>query len=442
MSSEASITRRKLLGGLAIGGATTAAGYQFLPAKFVPAPILEQRTKWRSIPKVDTALPVSPEAVAESRDHLEAVIDRAESAWENVDDSDIDSEQEEFDRTLENSVEVAREYLSEAEGADPTTDTLRTLRYGVGRAAWSLAAARAISEDYDPDALRKQSDGLLGRIDDFANSISYEVADPRRGLAYFYRTERKILFARMNADNVPGEDADESDFDHDVIVQAIRGLIDGRRWLRDAKAVYKSHRSNLDETGDENGSTTDLEGHLDRTWQDFAERIDNLLPDREEAIDEYFTDDEGPRERAVNELFSNGYSEATDARSLSFANRSGLLALVAVEHATSLQHARGFQSAMADLEREFSDGSVGMALAARKKREAVGRLRTLLADSDDPITRELVARPREEIAIGDWPLGANPDFESEHPYAAAYAMYSLAAANLANTAAVRELLLP
>lgn len=436
-----SITRRKLLGGLAVGGTATVAGYQFLPAKFVPDPILEQRTKWRSVPKVDTSLPVSPDAIAESRNHLRQTIDQAEAAWEQVDDSDVDSEQEEFDVTLENSVESARERLAEAEGADPTTDALSTLRYGVGRAAWSLAAAKAISEDYDPDALRKRSKRLLEEVDSFVDSTAYEVADPRRGLAYFYRTERKIMFARMNADNVPGEDADESVFDQDVVVQAIRGRIDAQRWLRDARAVYESHRSNLDAAA-EDGSTTDLETHLGQTWQDLAERIDTLLPDREEAIEEYFTDGEGPRERAANELFSNGYSEATDARSPSFGNRSGLLAFVAVEHAMSLQHARGFQSAIGDVEREFSDGSVGMPLVARTKQKAIGELRDLLAESDDPITRELAARPREEIAIGDWSLGANPTFESEHPYAEAYAMFSLAAANLATTAAVRDLLLP
>ncbi|WP_135825218.1 hypothetical protein [Halorussus ruber] len=433
-----SLTRRRLLGGLAVGGTATLAGYQFLPATFVPAPVLEQRTKWRSIPTVDSSLPVAPEAVAESRQHLRTTIDRAEEAWSEVDESDVDSEQEEFDMTLQNSVEVARDQLSEAEGADPTTDALDTLRYGVGRAAWSLAAAKAISEDYDIDALRERSEVLSEEIESFVSSISYEVADPRRGLASFYRTERKIMFARLKADNVPGEDADENDFDHDVVVNAIRSLIEGQRWLGDARSVYEAHGSTIDGAEE----TTDLEGHLDRTWRGLAARIDDLLPDRETAIERYFTDDEGPRERAVNELFNNGYSAATDAYPPSFGTRKGLLAFVAVEHAMALQHARGFQSAMADLDREFSDGAVGMALVARTKRRALGELRDLLAESDDPITRELANRPREEIAIGDWSLGANPKFESEHPYAEACAMFRLAEANLATTAAVRDLLLP
>lgn len=82
-----------------------------------------------------------------------------------------------------------------------------------------------------------------------------------------------------------------------------------------------------------------------------------------------------------------------------------------------------------------------MALAERTKREAVTRLRNLLGD-DDPITRDLVARPREEIVIGDWPLGANPTFDSEYPAAEAYAMYLLADENLRHTPEVLDGLIP
>jgi hypothetical protein len=442
MPSTSPVTRRKLLGGLAVGGATTAVGYRFLPAKFLPAPILEQRTKWQSVPKVDTALPVAPAALDESRDYLRETIDRAESAWEQVDDSDVDSEREEFDTSLESTIETGREQLAETEGADPTTDALRELRYGVNRAAWSLAAAKAISEDYDLDALRERSDGLLGEIDGFIDSMSYEAADPRRGLAFFYRAEHKLLFARMKAGNVPGEEADESVLDQDDVVEAIRSLIQGRRWLGDAKAVYEFHRSNLDEMDAETGTTTDLEAHLDRTWRDFAERIDGLLLDREEAIERYFSDDEGPRNRAVNELFNNGYFAGDDARPPSGDLRSGLFAFAAVEHAKALQHALGFRSAMERLDSAFADGEVGMKPVARTKREAIGQLESLLADANDPITRELADRPREETTIGDWSLGVNQQFDSEFPRAEAYAMYVLAAENLAHTAEVRDSLLP
>jgi hypothetical protein len=442
MPSTSPVTRRKLLGGLAVGGATTAAGYRFLPAKFLPDPILEQRTKWRSVPKVNTALPVAPAALDESRNHLRETIDRAESAWEQVDDSDVDSEREEFDTSLQSTIEIGREKLAETEGDDPTTDALRELRYGVNRAAWSLSAAKAISEDYDVDALRERSDGLLGEIDGFIYSMSYEAADPRRGLAFLYRAEHELLFARMKADNVPGEEADESVLDQDDVVEAIRSLIQGRRWLGDAKAVYEFHRSNLDETDAETGTTTDLEAHLDRTWRDFAERIDGLLLDREEAIERYFSDDEGPRNRAVNELFNNGYFVGDDARRPSGDLRSGLLAFAAVEHAKALQHALGFQSAMERLDSAFADGEVKMKPVTQTKREAIGQLESLLADANDPITRELADRPREETTIGDWTLGVNPQFDSEFPRAEAYAMYVLAAENLAHTAEVRDSLLP
>ncbi|MFC4451763.1 hypothetical protein [Halorussus aquaticus] len=438
MPSE--LSRRTLLGGFAVGGtAASVAGYRFLPPDILPAPILEERTKRRSVPEVDTSLPVAPEALESSRAHLREVVDRAAAAWENVDESDVDSEQEEFDRGLESSLEIGREQLAETEGADPTTDALSALRYGVNRAAWSLAAAKAISEAYDLGTLRRRSKRLLGEIDDFVASTSYEVADPRRGLAYCYRTERAIHSARLKADNVPGEDADESDIHQRGVVEAIRSLAQGRRWLSDAKAVYHAHRSNVADAG----RITDLEPHLDRTRREFADRIDGLLLDRTTAIERYFPDDggEGPRERATNELFNNGYSSA-GARPPTGRLRSGLLALAAVEHAKALQHARGFTSAMERLDSAFADGGVGMALAARTKREATDRLRRLLADADDPITRELAARPREEIAIGDWPLGVNPQFESEYPHAEAYAMYLLAAENLERTSEIRDALLP
>lgn len=432
-----SITRRRLLGGLAGSGIAGFAGYRFLPADFVPTPVLEERTKRQSIPTVDTSLPVSPDALADSRDHLRDLIDSAEAAWEEVDDSDVDSEQEEFDLSIENSVGVARDSLSDAEGGAPTTATLRDLRYGVSRAAWSLAVANAITEEYDPETLREQSGTLAGEVNDFADATSYEVADPRRGLAFLHRTERALYFARLNADNVPAESGD-SESDHDQVVSAIRSQIEGRRWLGDARALYEAHRANVADAGE----TTDLESHLDRTWQDLAERIDDLLPDRETAIDRYFTDDEGVRERATNELFSNGYHAATDAHPPSFGRRTGLLARTAVEHARALQHGLGFQSAMERLDSAFAEGEVGMAFAARKKSEAVDRLRDCLGESDEPITRELAARPREEIAIGDWSLGVSPKFDSEYPHAEASAMYLLASENLRHTGEVQDALLP
>jgi hypothetical protein len=430
-------TRRQLLGGIAVGGAATYSGYRFLPAEFVPAPILEQRTKRQSVPAVDTSLPVAPDALTESREHLREVVDRAEAAWEEVDESDVEAEREEFDRSLESSVEIGRERLAETEGADPTTEALESVRYGVNRAAWSLAAARAISEDYDPEDARERSNALSTDVNDFANAVVYGTVDPRRGLAYLYRAERAVFFARMKADNVPAKESGE-EFDHRTVVEAIRSEIEARRWLRDAQAIYDFHRSHV---ADADGSA-DLEAHLDRTWQDFAERIDGHLPDRETAIERSFTGDDGPRERATNELFNNGYSAADDAHPPSFGSREGLLAYVAVEHAKALQHARGFTAVMGRLDSAFADGEVGMALAARAKREAASRLRDLLADSDDPITRELAARPREEITIGDWPLGANPTFESEYPYAEASATYLLAAENLRHTPEVRRALLP
>lgn len=436
-----SITRRRLLGGLAVGGATTAAGFRYLPAKLVPTLLLEQRTKWQSVPKVDASLPVAPRALAESRDHLQEVIDRAEAAWEQLDDSDVDSERKEFDRSLESTLETGREKLAESEGATPTTDALRDLRYGVNRAAWSLAAAKAISEEYDTERLGERSKALYRDVNEFADSMSYEVADPRHGLAYFYRVERALKFARMDAYGklyVSGESVTKSEYRYRDVVETIRGEIEGRRWLGDAKAVYEFHRSNVADAA----TTSDLEAHLDRSWQSFAERIDDLLPDREEAIERYFSDDGGPRERATSELFSNGYAAGDDARPPSGDLQSGLLAFAAVEHAKALQHALGFRSAMDRLDSAFADGEVGMALAARTKREAIGKLRNLLAKSDDPITRALAARPREEIVIGDWPLGVNPKFESEFPHAEASAMYLLAAENLGHTAEVLDSLLP
>lgn len=435
------LTRRRLLGGLAAGGTATYSGYRLLPANLVPAPVLEQRTKWRSVPKVDTALPVAPEALADARNHLREVIDRAESAWEQVDDADVEGEREEFDRNLESTVDTARDQLSEAEGADPTTDALSTLRYGVNRAAWSLAAAKAISENYDTATLGERSKALYRDVNDFVNATSYEIADPRHGLAFLHRTERALHFARLEAHGgvyFSGADLAKSEYSHHDVVETIRGEIEGRRWLGDAKAVYDFHRSRVADAG----STADLRDHLDRTRRDFAERIDALLLDREKAIVRYFPDDEGPRELATRELFNNGYSAADDAPSASFEVYSGLLAFVAVEHAEALQHAEGFASAMDRLDSAFADGGVDMALAARTKREAIDRLRDLLADADDPITRELAARPREETVIGDWSLGANPTFESAYPYAEAYAMYVLAAENLRHTPGVRDALLP
>lgn len=438
-----SITRRHLLAGLAGGSALGLTGYQLLPATLLPTLILEERTKRQSIPTVDTTLPVSPNALTESRDHLRGVIDRAEAAWEQVDESDVDSEHEEFDRNLESTIDTAREKLDEAERAAPTTETLRTLRHGVNRAAWSLGAARAIAEDYDFETLGEQSEALYSDVNDFADEMRYEVADPRRGLAFLHRTERGVYFARMKSHGrvyMSGEQPAESEYDHDDAVEAIRGAVEGRRWLGDARAIYEAHRANVAKA--EAGETTDLEAHLDRTWKDCDDRIDSLLLDREAAIEQYFTDDEGARERATNELFNNGYSAADDAYSPSNGLRTGLLARTAVEHAKALQHALGFQSAMERLNSAFAEDEVGMAFAARIKREAVDRLWKLLAESDNPITRELVTRPREEIAIGDWSLGVNPQFDSEYPHAEASAMYLLAAENLRHTAEVRDALLP
>ena len=435
------LSRRRFLGGFAGVGAASYSGYRFLPATVLPDPVLGVRIERIDVPAVDTSLAVAPDALASARDHLRDVVDRAESAWANVDDSDVSGETEEFDRSLESTLDGAKKKLSATKDAEPTTEALKELRYGVNRAAWSLAAAKAIAEDYDADSLRERSEALFRDANDFVDATSYDVADPRRGLAYLYRTERVVHFARMSAHGgtyFSGESVGKSEYDHREAVEAIRGAIEGRRWLGDAKAVYDAHRSNLADAG----RTTDLRDHLDRTWRGFAERIDGLLPDRETVVERYFTDDEGARNRAANELFNNGYSGADDASPPTRTLRRGLLALAAVEHAKALQHARGFRSAMDALDRAFSGGSVGLARAEQTKRTAVRRLRTRLDESNDPLTRELLARPREEIVIGDWPLGLSPTFDSKYPAAEAYAMYLLASENVRHTADVRRLLLP
>lgn len=438
------LTRRRLLGGLAGGSAAGFAGYRLLPANLLPASVLQIRTERRSIPEVDTSLSVSPDALDDSREHLQAVIDRAEAAWDGVEDSDVDSDSEEFDRNLESSLDTAREKLDEAEGAALTTDALQTLRFGVDRAAWSLAAARAITEDHDAEELRERSRSLYRDANDFAESMSYEVADPRRAIAYFYRTERAVHFARLKSYGqvyVSGEEVGESEYSHRNAVEAIRGAIAGRRWLGDAEAIYEAHRSKVAEAGA--GETTDLESHLDGAWKQISDRIEAEFPDRETAIERRAErNEEGARGWATRKLLNNGLFQAYDAYPPSHGLRSGLLAYVAVEHAKALQHGLGYRSAMERFERTFSDGEVDAAKVDRTKRQAVSRLAGLLADADDPFTRELAARPREEIAIGDWPLGVNSHSDSEYPRAEAYAMYLLAAENLAHTPEVRDALLP
>jgi len=439
-----SLTRRRLLGGLAGGSALGFTGYRFLPANLLPSPLLELRTERMPIPEVDTSLPVDPSALDDSRDHLRDVIDHAEAAWENVEDSDVNSQNEEFDRSLESTLDTARAQLDEADGADPTTDALRILRLGVNRAAWSLGAARAIADDYEVADLNERSTSLHRDANEFVDATSYEVADPRRGLAYLHRTERACYFARMQAYGqvyISGEQVAKEEYDYREAVEAIRGAIEGRRWLGDARAIYEAHRANVDEGAV--GETTDMEAHLDETWRTVADRIEREFPTRDAAIERFAErDDDGAENRAVNDLLHNGLFQAYDARPPTQGLRDGLLARSAVEHARALQHGRAFQSAMERLDAAFADGGVDAALAADTKREAVQRLRKLLDDSDDPLTRALAERPREEIAIGDWPYELQGSRDSEHPHAEAYAMYLLAAETLRHTPDVRSVILP
>ncbi|WP_115863964.1 hypothetical protein [Halorussus litoreus] len=439
-----SLTRRRLLGGLTGGSALGFTGYRFLPANILPSPLLELRTERMSIPQVDTSLPVAPSALDDSRDHLRDVIDRAETAWKGVEDSDVQTQNEEFDRNLGSTLDAAREQFGEAEGADPTTDALRILRLGVNRAAWSLGAARAIADDYEVAALNERSTGLHHDGNEFADATSYEVVDPRRGLAYLHRTERALYFARMKAYGqvyLSGEQVAKEEYDYREAVEAIRGAIEGRRWLGDARAIYEAHRANVDEA--DAGETTDLEAHLDETWRSVADRIESEFPTRDAAIERFAERaDEGAHERAVTDVLHNGLFQAYDARPPRQGLRNGLLARAAVEHARALQHGRAFQSAMERLDGAFADSGVDAALAAGTKREAVRRLRNLLDDSGDPLTRALAERPREEIAIGDWPYELQGPRDSKHPHAEAYAMYLLAAETLRHTPDVRGVLLP
>lgn len=440
-----SLTRRRLLGGLAGGSALGFTGYRFLPANVLPSPLLELRTERMPIPEVDTSLPVDPSALDDSRDHLRDVIDRAESAWEAVDDSDVNSQNEEFDRSLESKLDAAREQLDGAEDADPTTDALRTLRVGVNGAAWSLGAARAIADDYEVAELNERSTSLHRDANEFVNATSYEVADPRRGLAYLHRAERALYFARMQAYGqvyISGEQVAKEEYDYREAVEAIRGAIEGRRWLGDARAIYEAHRANVDEAG--SGETSDLEAHLDETWRTVADRIEREFPSRDAAIERFAErdDGDGAKNRAVTDVLHNGLFQAYDARPPTQGLRNGLLARSAVEHARALQHGRAFQSAMERLDAAFADDEVDAALAADTKREAVRRLRNLLDDSDDPLTRALAERPRQEVAIGDWPYELQGSRDSEHPHAEAYAMYLLAAETLRHTPDVRSVILP
>ncbi|MFC4358681.1 hypothetical protein ACFO0N_12090 [Halobium salinum] len=398
------ISRRRLLGGVAtaglVAGGTLAVGAE--SPTTLPDLLTDTATKLYPTPPEITALwrPTVTEGHArEAVDLLADTVSEGERLWERTDT-------DEHFLGAGGWLENARESLGEAK----YHDALFEAGYGLQFAGESLGVARARLGRADLGSLADRGFGLLDRVDALAADLDpYPVSDPGRDLAWYYRIERDLVFARFDADwgteameaarngvdDANGPEAEEYS-PRDVGTLTGR-LLQGRLHVRTAERFRDLLAERLD--GD-TGDTTDYADHLRSATGEFRAEIE-ALPSRGEIRSSYLdeVDDDGrygpygfARSRLAMWCFDSDYRFGWD-------DSDGLLTHRAVETSKAVAQRRAHEFALDRLVVGPDDEGFDSGHTLAEKRRARATYRSVVGSDPPPLLTRQVKRAVEDLQV-------------------------------------------
>lgn len=401
-----SLGRRGLLvglGGLAAGG-TVAVGATEPTA--LPDLLTDEATKHYPTPPEVNSLwrPTVTEAHAtEAIDRLAETVSRGETLWSRVDTDD-------HFIGAGGWLENAREAHRKGNYYDALFHAVGGLRY----AGEDLGFARAKlgRPEADLRRLAEREADLRERAQAVADALDpYPAVEPGRDLAWYYRIERELVYARFKASNglaaaldgvgdENGPDADEFDPEDVGTVTANLLQADGR--LRNAERFRDRLTAKLDGAG----SVTRYAEHLGAVAERFRDDI-REFPTRSEVRATFVDEDDGPydpyeyaRSRIARWCFDSNYRFGMD-------ESEGLLAYRTVERSRGLAQRRSHDVAVARLVVEEGDTGFDSGHALAEKRRARATYRSVVGSEPPPLLTRQVRRAVEDLQVANVGFAGN-----------------------------------
>lgn len=409
-----SLTRRRLLAGVAgaVGGGTVAVGATEPTA--LPDRLTDQATKYYPTPpEVDEQWrpTVTEEHARTAVERLARIAERGEKLW-----SQIDADRRYFGAA--GRLERARERLADGNyhGA------LRDARSGMGFAAEGVGFARKRLGRADVTELVARTTRLAEGLDDRAAAIQpYPVTDPARDLAWYYRIDRELYFARLTGpwngyerlreqletDGEDDSDAITAGYDAHDIGRIWDGLVSAEQSLENARRFHDQLRGKL---GDD---ASPAEPHLRKTIRSFRSAVESyptkaevessFLPDGDDG---YTSDDPylSARLHLTRWCFDTDYRVALDAG-------LPLTAYNVVQLSTALAERRAHEFALDNLVVEKGQSGFDSGHTLAEKRRARRTYRRVIGDDPPPILTRMARRAIEDLQVakvgfagGEYPL--------------------------------------
>jgi hypothetical protein len=373
-------------GGTVAAGATTPTVLPDvltdLATNLYPTPP-DPRTLWR---------PTVTEAHAsEAVTRLEQTVSDGQQRWDRL---ETDEEFLGAGGWLENARQALRRDRYHEALADATT--------GLQYAGEALGIARAKLGEADRERLAGRAERLRERIDRVATSVRpYPVVDPGRDLAWYYRIERDLVFARLHATPREADAAGAGDgerLDPRAVGRATADVLQGEQYVENAARFHDLLSATVGD-GD-----TAAAGHLRRVADSFADAIDGFPTHGE--VRSTFVDNEpyGPYEFARSRLarwcFDEQYRFPAD-------ESAGLLVYRTVERSKGLAQRRAHGPAFQRLVVEEDDEGFDSGHALAAKRRARATYRSVVGSEPPPLLTRQVRRAVSDLQVAKVGFGGS-----------------------------------
>ena len=393
-----SLGRRGLLVGLGglVAGGTVAVGATEPTA--LPDVLTDEATKHYPTPPEVNSLwrPTVTEAHAtEAIDRLAETVSRGEKLRSQIETDD--------------HFVGSGGWLENAREARQKGNYYEALFHAVGGLQYAgedlgFARAKLGRSEADLRTLAERERDVRERVQAVADDVDpYPVVEPGRDLAWYYRIERELVFARFNASNglqaaLDGgdeeNDSDAREFDPEDVGTVTANLLEAEGHLRNAERF----RDRLTAKLDGSRSTASYAEHLGDVAGRFRTEI-REHPTRGDVRETFVDDDDGPydsyeyaRSRIARWCFDSNYRFGMD-------DSDGLLVYRAVELSRGLAQRRAHGPAVDRLVVEEGDSGFDSGHALAEKRRARATYRSVVGSEPPPLLTRQVRRAVEDLQV-------------------------------------------
>lgn len=422
------LTRRRLLGGLAVTGA--GGGVAMAPRTWYPNPAVDRMIGYRRLPDTDTQQSPPESVLTEGLESLEAHLEEAEDLWEGIDaDRDELPDAARMGPTLLGDATDRYRKLLES---NPDLSALSSLRMAHGYAGYAVGAGRIVRGETDAQGLVDRGEEIRSEIAALRETIGYRGDDPATDVATLYWIERPLHFARLNSHRsgiYTGGVSPADDYQDYDIPRTWEAHLQASVHVLESRHAYREYEA---DTGTDGHS---FEAPLETLFERFDEEVERTrqtYEEREELLEPLV---EGPYRHARFQCWQFTHGDLD--RAFDDGPTAGLDLLQTIRHARNVLKLRAYPDA---LERfAFEEGEEpDPALVYREEKRAATRARDVVAEHDTPLFRLLVDDAMRLLRVGDLGL---PGDDPARARADSYVYYLTGRAQLRHANDVYETIL-